>query len=429
MDCVIPGHSFRAFTGAIQCLSKIGKDLYVDFDPMDGLALRTLNDAKSAFCVVEFGPSFFERCTTPVLAQQVQATTATNSGTTRKRGRQTSTSTCSSQESRFSCRVPMKALAPIVRPRKNIVTVRIKSEGHEGDTAPTNDNASLLLAFEFQLDIQNQSDTTSTSTNGSSAGTKPTLCKVIHRMGVAQVDNISAVAPKDDCSELAAAPRLLHKWLEPINRTAEGCLIFTKDADLVVATSFNSTDSVGISSLSIASGAAKRTLKTETCIQLKDLDEFDFRDNRTIRTPQQLHRNNQDTGMPHPCPMPDNVNDEVVLVFGIKEAKAFLHYCTQQASNSSRNNNAGYWNDDSMHDGRHNRAPWSVSLSFHWAGRPLIWEAKSGGSLSMQLVLATLGHSILKDMPIMKQRAQSQQMQQQRGGGPESVDRNRRHST
>jgi hypothetical protein len=311
----------------------------------------------------------------------------------------------------------MKALAPIVRPRKNIVTVRIKSEGHEGDTAPTNDNASLLLAFEFQLEVNNSN---SNSNSDEDRHGKPTLCKVIHRMGVAQVDNISAVAPKDDCSELVAAPKLLVKWLEPINRTAEGCLIFTKDADLVVATSFNSTDSVGISTLAIASAAANRMLKTETCIQLKDLQEFDFRDTRIPH--QSQHQDN--TVMPLPCPMPDNVNDEVVLVFGIKEAKAFLHYCNQQATNNSRG-----WNDDSiMTDNIHNgRAPWSVSLSFHWAGRPLIWEAKSG-SVSVQLVLATLSHSILKDMPIMKQRAQSQQMQQRRGG-PESVDRNRRHST
>ncbi|CAB9507307.1 Rad9 [Seminavis robusta] len=416
MDCVIPGHSFRCFTGAIQCLSKIGKDLYVDFDPMDGLVLRTLNDAKSAFCVTEFSPPFFERCTAPVMAA------TTTSG--RKRNHSTASSSTCSQGKRFSCRVPMKALGQVIRPRKNIVTVRIKSEGHDGDTQTQNENASLLLAFEFQLEIPNNNNNSHNQYKQ-----QPTWCKVIHRLGVEEVDNICAVAPKEECSELVAAPKLLHKWLEPIgnNRNdAEGCIIVTRDADLVVATSFNSTDTVGLTTLAIQNGK-QRTLKTESCLRLEDLEDFDFRDGRTLphSSSSQPERNNN-SAYPPQCPMPLNVNDEVCLVFGIKEAKAFLHFCTQQASNSNNR-----WNNDQstmdLDNSRIHRNPWSVAMAYHWAGRPLIWEAKAA-SVSIQLVLATLSHTILKDLPVMKNRAAQSQQQLPAQQRRQSVDRNRRNS-
>ena len=327
MDCVIPGHSVRTFSSAIQCLSKIGKDLYLDFDPIDGLTMRALNDAKSAFSAVEFAPCFFERCTAP--------TSTANSSNGRGRKRKTHptsssmSSSSASQDLRFSCRVPMRAMAPVVRPRKGVMTLRIKSEGHNAgnvndNSSNNNDNdtnASLQLAFEFQLEVSNNSNNMQQQQQSANHHNyKSTFCKVIHRMGVAEVDNIAAVAPKDGCSELVAAPKVLMHWLEPIQRTAEGCLIFTKDSDMVVATSFNSTDTAG----SNLAAATKQILKTETSINLEDLEEYDFQDHPGIPS------NNgggddddDDPTMPH-CPMPDNVNQELVLVFAMKEAKALL---------------------------------------------------------------------------------------------------------
>ena len=427
MDVVIPGHSVRTFSSAIQCLSKIGKDLYCDFDPIDGLTLRALNDAKSAFCAVELAPDFFERCTAPT-ASSAKASTTDNARGSRKRKSGTQHSSSSSQTSsgtqdlRFSCRVPMRALAPVVRPRKGIVSLRIKSEGHSaGNNHNNNDNdsqsGSLQLAFEFQLEVSNHNNQSyhhhynnnNENNNNHNHNHASTFCKVIHRMGVAEVDNIAAVAPKEGCSELVAAPKVLMNWLEPIKRTAEGCLIFTKDSDMVVATSFNSTDTSG--SINLAA-ATKQILKTETSIHLEDLLDYEFQDRRVLPSSQNDHDGDDidATGMPI-CPMPENVNEEVVLVFGMKEAKALLQFC---CLNSSLGHHHPYgnhgWGDDQHHQESSSRAPWSVAVSFHWAGKPLVLESKSQG-VSIQLVLATLSHSILKDLPMMQQRERSQQQQ------------------
>jgi hypothetical protein len=49
----------------LDCLSRIGKDLYVAFDAIEEVSLRSLNDAKSAYAYFRFEPAFFERCTAP----------------------------------------------------------------------------------------------------------------------------------------------------------------------------------------------------------------------------------------------------------------------------------------------------------------------------------------------------------------------------
>ena len=58
MDCIIDGHLIRPFCAAIACLSRVGKEINFDFDPIDGLTLRTLNDSKSIFSSFHFDPSF-----------------------------------------------------------------------------------------------------------------------------------------------------------------------------------------------------------------------------------------------------------------------------------------------------------------------------------------------------------------------------------
>ena len=434
MDVEIPGHSVRTFSSAIQCLSKIGKDLYCDFDPIDGLTLRALNDAKSAFCAVELAPSFFERCTAPTSTNTTKANNSadSNAGRGRKRKSGSSSTQASSgttQELRFSCRVPMRALAPVVRPRKGIVSLRIKSEGHSAgnnNNSSSNDSqgGSLQLAFEFRLEVSNNNNTHNQSYhhynnnnenhNNHNHTSSTTFCKVIHRMGVAEVDNIAAVAPLEGCSELVAAPKVLLNWLEPIKRTAEGCLIFTKDSDMVVATSFNSTDTSG--SINLAA-ATKHILKTETSIHLEDLLDYEFQDRRVLPSSQNNDNDDDDDidtrGMPI-CPMPENVNEEVVLVFGMKEAKALLQFCCLNSSLGvgQMYGNQGWGDDHHRQDASSSpRAPWSVAVNFHWAGKPLVLESKAQG-VSIQLVLATLSHSILKDLPMMQQRERSQQQQQ-----------------
>jgi len=59
MDVVIPSHNLRTFSSSVTTLGKIGNYLYLEFDPLLGLTLRTLNDAKSAFAEFHFEVGFF----------------------------------------------------------------------------------------------------------------------------------------------------------------------------------------------------------------------------------------------------------------------------------------------------------------------------------------------------------------------------------
>ena len=320
MDCVIPSHSVRSFCASIGCSSRIGKDLYVEFDPIDGLALRSLNDAKSAYACFRFEPSFFERCTTPLNTES------------RKR-----TLTEASQELRFSCRVAVRALAAVVRPRKNVVSLRVRSKTC---------SSALYLSFEFHLK------------NSESAA----LLRVVHRIQFADAEGVSAVASKEEASEIVASPKVLLRLLEPLKRTGEATLIVRSDAQMVSAASFhhtqagNNTDATNNNAILQATSAS--LLKTETAITCDEFEDFDFRDNRQVDES-----------------MPESVNNCVILVFPIKEAKAMLQFCSQHQSQYELR----------------------VSLSFHWGSKPLVLEATTD-SFSAEVVLATLDHKLLDSL-------------------------------
>ena len=180
MDCIIPSHSIRTFGASISALSKIGKDLYVEFDPVDGLILRTLNDAKSAFCEFAFDASYFDRCSSAPTKEKQKRSALT--------------------QERYTCRIPLKAMGAVVRPRKGLVSLRIRNQVSADH---------LYLAFEFQL-----------QQNGSQLS-------VIHRIAVSDSESVTAVAPKEGCSQIVALPRLLIRMLEPL-RTYEVALIINE---------------------------------------------------------------------------------------------------------------------------------------------------------------------------------------------------------
>lgn len=156
----------------------------MEFDAEDGLITRTLNDAKSAFASFHWRPSFFERCFAPPPPSY------------RKRRSQRQ----QSDDAVWSCQVPLRALAAVVKPRRGVLSLRVRSEVSASDH-------SLYLTFEFRLEKQND------------------LLRVVHRIGVADAEGVSPVAPKDDCSEIVAAPRLLLRMLEPLKRTSEVSMI------------------------------------------------------------------------------------------------------------------------------------------------------------------------------------------------------------
>lgn len=311
-------------------------DIYIEFDPVEGLKLRSLNDAKSAYSCFSFEASFFERCTAPPPTSNQQA------GTRRNSKKRTLTEASQDGEERFSCRVAVRALQPVVRPRKDVVSLRLRSE---------TSSSALFVSFEFQ--IQKSQDA---------------LLRVVHRVKVAEADAVSAVATKDESSEIVSSPKALLRLLEPLKRTVEAALIVRGDAETLSAASFhhgsfNSNVNGGsTNNNAILQATSASLLKTETSIATTEFDEFFFRDDR--------EKGGEDDE--EAIDMPGDVNSGVVLVFPIKECKAMLQFCNQLDQHERR----------------------TVSVHFHWGGRPLLFETSTASS-SAQLVLATLDYKLL----------------------------------
>ncbi len=112
----MPAHNLRTMSTSLTTLSKIGKYLYVEFDPLSGLIFRTLNDAKSSYAQFTFDVGFFERCTTPPgalshLRRRVRgsgnaiASTRTSGTVATRRGRRRRKRHRSQQSSRMRSRV------------------------------------------------------------------------------------------------------------------------------------------------------------------------------------------------------------------------------------------------------------------------------------------------------------------------------------
>jgi hypothetical protein len=137
-------------------------------------------------------------------------------------------------------------------------------------------------------------------------------------------------------------------------------------------------------------------LKTETACTSQEFVDFDF---ITTRRP---HRNNND--------MPDNVNDEVILVFPIKEARAMLQFCCSCTTTTASSVLSPPPSEN-------------VHVSFHWGGQPFMIQTvshnnnnhhhaendenalavsqSSTSSYNMQLVLATMDYQLLTSMRTM----------------------------
>lgn len=336
MDVVIPGHAVRQFTAAIGCLSRIGKDLYLEFDGISGLSLRSLNDAKSAYACFHYRPNFFERCTAPPASRK------------RSRGEDDHDDDSDNNADedddtlRFSCRVALRALTPIVRPRKNVVSLRIRNQADDSD----------LLSFDFSLQH------------------KDTLLTAIHRIKFADAVGVSAVASTDSASEIVASPKILLQLLEPLHRTAEAALIVRKSGSVSACSFHHQTDSSAqgannnsssSNNNAILQATSASLLKSETACGSDEFMEFDF-----VSTRDELD-NEED--------MPEEVNHEVILVFSIKEAKAMLQFCSQQQE-------------------------LQIDLNFHWGGKPVVM-ATSTENFSAQLVLASLDYKLLTSMRTM----------------------------
>lgn len=308
MDCVIPAHNIRIFNSAVSSLCKIGKELLIEFSPQEGLTLRSLNDAKSAFSSFKFEVGFFERCSSPVAAS------ATNNKTNRSRHtRIFGEDNDNNGEEKYMARVLLKTIAAVLRSRRGVQSLRLRSSNshstHSNDTDTSSSGNfihgqrnAMLLVLEFKCE--------------------PGGMRISHRIGVAELESsVTAVAPRDECSKIIATPKTLIKMVDPLKRTAEVAMTVNDDLKTVKMSSFHHSDAASSSCDTTLLGASA-VLKTETSMNCEDFDDFIWRSDREV--------DDEDEGIP------SRVNDEVVLVFGIKEVKVRV-FCVIRLVRLSRN--------------------------------------------------------------------------------------------
>ena len=468
MDVILPSHSLRTFAAAVTALTKIGKEGYLDFDPLDGLILRTLNDAKSAYAQYRFAPEFFERCSAPPTAvsglggkkrkmagggngigsgsgggrqrhrKVGRGGAGGGSGRSRSRSRGGSgdddteeddddehcnvnaTATQDSEDDdRFLCRVNLRTLHAVLRSRKGVHTLRIRSLGVGGDpdgSSPTQTQTQTRDGGNGNNGSGNHADN---GNDQASSGTRLQLSleflvespktggtlRIVHRLSVSDAEGVTAVASRSACSELVTSPNVFLRLLDPLKRTNEVALTVDDVGQTVTATSFHHGDAVttggggnginggnggGIENNAVLRNAAASAgvLKTEASIGVEEFVEYHWRDDRkedelgggddddeeTGGGGGRRNDSQDDDAIPPGNPPPSKVNEEVTLVFGIKEARAMLQFCAAASTDVEMD----------------------AVLCFHWGGRPVVVEAEEEeGRFSAELILATLDHQLV----------------------------------
>ena len=408
MDVVIPSHSIKLFNSSIVSFSKIGKDLYLEFDSVTGLSLRTLNNGKSAYAHVHFEPSFFERCTAPPVVGKSRKRRRVRKASSRSSSSPVSSSSTfqddhdplddeqdsddndadqdstahqqHQQQQLYACRIPLSALQAVVRNRKKTVqSLRI--------TAPTFDASQLQ--FEFSLQHHPSTAAAAASDHHHHGASSVVLLTVVHTVQVtAPCRGVSACTDTDcPASELVAAPVVLSRLLEPLQRTSEAALIVrcaghnnnsnnnNTNTGTVSASSFHPETTTSTTATTrqnkkaasqqsttnnnaIWQGTQASVLKSETSVSVDEFLEFDFVSNRDTLADDVL--------------LPEEVNREVILVFSLKECRAVLQFL-------------GSLVEEVL-----------VTLSFRWGGQPITLQAAGEqSSWSIHLVLATLDYKLL----------------------------------
>jgi hypothetical protein len=430
MDCVVPGPSVRLFCSALSALGKVGGgtgggggDLYWEHDAASGLTLRALNGARSAFCSARFRPAFFDRCTT--------VPSAGFDGGEGDGGGASSTA-----RPHLSVRIAMRALGPVVRPRRDVVQLRITAVFAAAAAAAAVPSPSpsrkrkkclrgtgeggrpvLRIAFEFLVAAKGGGGGGGGGSSRSPEGS-PVLLRAAHCVPVSasRVEPVAAVAPRAGASELACPPRSLLRLLEPLRslRAAEVALLVHRDATALAAQSFHPSDRChflpadpsqeGGGGVQLVlrqpehghSHQGSRAARTEASMSVDELDDFYFRDDRgRARAGGGGDGNGQEDdggggggdggSESDEGDLPEHVNDGVALVFPVREARAFLAFGSAFS-----------------------RALGPATLRFHWGGRPVVLEvaaaadapeegagAGTAPAFEAQLVLASLDHKLL----------------------------------
>jgi hypothetical protein len=328
MDCIIPGQSIKPFCASIGCLSRIGKDLYIDFDPIGGLHIRALNDSKSVFGNFHYEPAFFTRCASAMTVYK------------RSKKRRQSNDDDEYNE-QWTVRIAMKSLAAVVRARKDVLSLHILTVGDH-------------LAFEFE--VEKMGSNTSTTV------------RVTHKVGYSPAGAMAAVTQTDGASELLVQPNVLSTMLEPLKRSSEIAILINDNHRMISSVTFQHDDLPEEGTSSLTSRTTQASLKTETTVGYDELVDVHYVG----------HADNVIDSMTQGIPPPSDMKDQVVLVFSLKEFKAFLQYCSHA------------FPDQEL----------QASIQFLWGGKPMVVKTL-GENFNAELIMATLDHQLLKsDMKV-----------------------------
>ena len=307
MDCIIPAHNIKIFSSAISSLSRVGKELLVEFSPQDGLTLRSLNDGKSAFASYKFDPSFFERCIGTGSSGHISSRRGSSG---RLFGEDND-----DRKDRYLCRVLLKTIAAVLKPRRGLDSLRLRSlsesssvlRGDDKDDASPTSIAGSTIQSVAKSTVEADRSQTMAMQLIFEFRCEPGGLRISHRIGVAELEtSVSAVAPRNNCSEIVAAPKALMKLIDPLKGTIEVALNVNCERKTVILSSFHHADAT-LSSVDVSLLGTAAVLKTQTSMACDDFDDFLWRNDRSIGDDE--------------IDIPNGVNEEVILVFGIKEVK------------------------------------------------------------------------------------------------------------
>ena len=496
--------------------------------------MSSLNDAKSAYGKFHFDSGFFERCTSPPLGasggRRSANAAAAGRGARSAGGGDNDTDDEEFYDTRYVCRVPVRSVHSILRPRKGVCSLRIRSEGmddrgnyfglnkkkkrrdqnkkkggrssshssrgrnndnNRGDEDDDDDDESdndedgddrrgsysarersksrkrrrkqsrirrnnnanpedeendpnsistntdkMMLSFEYFIERPTpKTDANNNPNNVANGG----VFRVLHKVGVTDANGITlsaSVTSRRTRSEIVSPPKLWLRLLDPLRRTAEVALTIDDTIKVVTATTFHPGEIAQLgngeeqNAVLAAAAARNAVLKTETSTGIEEFDEYDFRNNRgkkrKNKKKKSRRRKNGSDGSEEDSvggeqseeddeeedfekeseKPPLDVNEKVILVFSIKEAKVCIwricfyacvgmhvlilcslsssckHTCTQKAMLQYCAQTSTSYDDD------------GCILSFHWGGKPIVIET-DGDYFTGELVLATLHHGMI----------------------------------
>jgi hypothetical protein len=165
----------------------------------------------------------------------------------------------------------------------------------------------MMLTFEYILERPS-------STNKQAQHWAPiaSTFSALHKIAVTDAHGItlSTSTHRKSRSEIVAPPKLFMRLLDPL-KTQEVALTIDDGLKVVTATSFHPGEEGNNTVLAVRNAA----LKTETSTGVEEFDEYDYRTNR--RRDEEMDEEEDE--------MPEEVNERVILVFSMKEAKVCLH--------------------------------------------------------------------------------------------------------